>query len=129
MEPNSTQSDRTVAATAARTLGIEALQKLALNLHWSWNHAADELWVALDSYQWERTQNPWAILQTVSEDKVKTLLATPDFQGRLSALLQRKRTFFPADRPPTDYTARVVPCFGGGVSVPLEVGQILWQQR
>jgi starch phosphorylase len=82
-------------ATAA--LGIEALNELALNLHWSWNHMADPLWEALDSYLWRTTQNPWVILQTVSEDKVEGLLSTPDFQGLLAALLQHKRKFFTAD--------------------------------
>ena len=43
-----------------------------------------ELWEALDSYLWKTTQNPWVILQTVSEDKVKALLATPNFQELLS---------------------------------------------
>jgi starch phosphorylase len=78
-------------------LGIDALNELALNLHWSWNHAADPLWEALDSYLWRTTQNPWVILQTVSEDKIKALLATQDFQELLSALLQHKRKFFSAD--------------------------------
>jgi starch phosphorylase len=78
-------------------VGIDALNELALNLHWSWSHRADALWEALDNYLWETTQNPWVILQTVSEDKVKTLLATPDFQELLSSLLQHKRKFFSAD--------------------------------
>ena len=78
-------------------MGIDALNELALNLHWSWNHVADRLWEALDSYLWQTTQNPWVILQTVSEDKVKALLATPNFQELLSALLQHKRKFFSAD--------------------------------
>ncbi len=78
-------------------LGIDALSELALNLHWSWNHMADPLWQALDNYLWETTQNPWVILQTVSADKAKSLLATPDFQGLLSALLQHKHKFFSAD--------------------------------
>ena len=33
----------------------------------------------------------------------------------------------PATRPPTDYTARVIPYFAG-VAVPLEAPQILWQR-
>jgi starch phosphorylase len=33
----------------------------------------------------------------------------------------------PATRPPTDYTARVIPNFAG-VAVPLEAPQILWQR-
>jgi starch phosphorylase len=85
------------ALTPAQTLGIEALKELALNLHWSWNHAADKLWEALDSYLWQTTQNPWIILQTVSHDKVKALLATNDFQKLLSSLLEHKRKFFSAD--------------------------------
>ncbi|QMV19909.1 alpha-glucan family phosphorylase [Granulicella sp. 5B5] len=81
----------------AQALGIDELNELALNLHWSWNHMADALWEALDSYLWQTTQNPWMILQTVSEDKINALLATPDFQGLLSALLQHKHKSFSAD--------------------------------
>jgi starch phosphorylase len=78
-------------------LGMDALKELALNLHWSWNHAADELWEALDSYLWKTTQNPWVILRTISHDKINALLATPKFQEQLSKLLQRKRDHFSAD--------------------------------
>jgi starch phosphorylase len=81
----------------ASELGVDALKELALNLHWSWNHAADELWEALDGYLWETTQNPWVILRTISHDKIKALLATPKFQEQLSKLLQRKREHFSED--------------------------------
>jgi starch phosphorylase len=87
---------RKAAATPA-VMGTDALKELALNLHWSWNHAADELWEALDPYLWEMTQNPWVILQTVSTKKTQDILAIPKFQGLLSSLLQRKRSFFAAD--------------------------------
>jgi starch phosphorylase len=88
---------KTPAAKAGPALEIGALNELALNLHWSWNHAADVLWESLDSYLWQTTQNPWVILQTVSEDKIKALLTMPDFQELLSGLLQRKHKFFSAD--------------------------------
>jgi starch phosphorylase len=55
--------------------GVDALVELALNLHWSWNHAADELWEALDKDLWATTQNPWVILRTVSREKIKAALA------------------------------------------------------
>lgn len=94
----SSKPDKKVpGAKAAPPLGIDALKELALNLHWSWNHMADPLWEALDSYLWHSTQNPWVILQTVSDDSVKVLLATPEFQERLSDLLEHKRKFFSAD--------------------------------
>jgi starch phosphorylase len=84
-------------ATMTPGLGMDALKELALNLHWSWNHLADELWEALDNDLWQTTQNPWVILQTVSQDKIKALLAKPDFQSRLSSLLQHKRDSFSSD--------------------------------
>jgi starch phosphorylase len=89
--------EKAAEAKVAPPLGIDALKELALNLHWSWNHMADPLWEALDSYLWHSTQNPWVILQTVSDDRVRHLLATPEFQERLSDLLQHKRKFFSAD--------------------------------
>ncbi len=85
-----------VPATS-QVLGMDALKELALNLHWSWNHAADELWGALDPYLWEMTQNPWVILQTVSTKKTQALLATTKFQGLLASLVQHKHRFFSAD--------------------------------
>jgi starch phosphorylase len=85
------------AAETTSAAGIDALEELALNLHWSWSHRTDKLWEALDSDLWKTTQNPWVILQTVSEDKVDALLATPEFQEHLSTFLQRKHEFFSAD--------------------------------
>jgi starch phosphorylase len=67
--------------------GMDALAELALNLHWSWNHASDEVWQSLDSELWEATQNPWLILRTVSKEKIKSLLAAPDFRQRIQELL------------------------------------------
>jgi starch phosphorylase len=97
-DPQSSKSVSKISAPQdASPLGIDALRELALNLYWSWNHGSDKLWEALDNYLWETTQNPWVILQTVSHDKVKTLLATPDFQELLSTLISHKRKFFKAD--------------------------------
>ncbi len=97
-DPKSTEPAKgTPAIIAAPSLGIDELKELALNLHWSWNHMADALWEALDSCLWQTTQNPWVILQTVSEDKIKALLATTSFQQLLSTLVQHKRKFFSAD--------------------------------
>ncbi len=77
--------------------GVDALVELALNLHWSWNHAADELWEALDKYLWATTQNPWVILRTVSHEKIKAALGTPEFRRRLDSLLRQNRDSYQAD--------------------------------
>ena len=45
-----------------RCAGIRfALAELALDLRWSWNHAADAVWRQLDPALWELTHNPWAV--------------------------------------------------------------------
>jgi glycogen phosphorylase len=68
--------------------GMDALAELALNLRWSWNHASDEIWQSLDAELWETTQNPWLILRTVSQEKIKSLLAAPEFRQRVQDLLR-----------------------------------------
>jgi starch phosphorylase len=71
--------------------GFDSLAELALDLHWSWNHSTDEVWRQLDPALWEFTQNPWVVLQTVSKDKLKGVLANPDFRKNIDGLLQAKR--------------------------------------
>ena len=71
--------------------GIDSLAELALDLRWSWNHGADEIWERLDLRLWELTQNPWVVLQTVSQDHLKCALADPAFQKKVADRLQAKR--------------------------------------
>jgi len=71
--------------------GFDDLAELALDLRWSWNHAADEIWQQLDPAQWELTHNPWGILQTVSRDQIKRLSADPIFRKRVDDLVQARR--------------------------------------
>jgi starch phosphorylase len=77
--------------------GIDALVELALNLHWSWNHAADELWEGLDKELWDTTHNPWVILRTVSKKKIKAALEAPEFRLRLDNLLHQNRDSYNTD--------------------------------
>ena len=77
--------------------GVDELVELALNLHWSWNHAADELWEALDKDLWASTQNPWVILRTVSHEKIKAALSAPEFRQKLDNLLRLNRESYRAD--------------------------------
>jgi starch phosphorylase len=90
-------NDPKAAADWPKVDGMDALSELALNLHWSWNHAADELWEDLDKELWAATQNPWVILQTVSEEKIKAALDAPEFRRRLDSLLRQNRDSYQAD--------------------------------
>jgi starch phosphorylase len=71
--------------------GFDSLAELALDLRWSWNHCTDEVWRQLDPALWELTQNPWVVLQTVSKDKLKSVLADSTFRKKIDNLLQAKR--------------------------------------
>src|SRR5512147_1908274 len=71
--------------------GFDELAELALDLRWSWNHYADELWRQLDPDLWKITQNPWVILQTVSRDQIQRMLADPAFRKKVDALVKARR--------------------------------------
>ncbi len=68
--------------------GFGPLAELALDMRWSWNHYADDVWRQLDPALWELTQNPWVVLQTVSRDKLRHRLADPGFRQEVDALVQ-----------------------------------------
>ena len=70
--------------------GFDSLAELALDMRWSWNHYADELWRKLDSDLWDFTQNPWVVLQTVSRDKLEHTLADPLFRKEVNNLIKKK---------------------------------------
>ncbi len=71
--------------------GFDALAELALDMRWSWNHAADEIWDRLDHELWDQTRNPWVVLQTASEDKLRRELGDPGFRKLLDELVQARR--------------------------------------
>jgi starch phosphorylase len=69
----------------------DGLMELALNLRWTWNHTADELWSRLDPELWERTLNPWFVLQTASQEKLDAVRRDPTFGRLLEQFLEEKR--------------------------------------
>lgn len=71
--------------------GYESLAALALDLRWSWNHATDQVWRQLDPVLWAFTHNPWAVLQTVSRDKLRRILAEPAFRKQVDDLARDRR--------------------------------------
>ena len=70
--------------------GIASLAELALDMRWSWNHAADEVWQALDPDLWRLTHNPWSVLQTVSHVQLRKMLANPAFSKKTAAIIKAK---------------------------------------
>ena len=68
--------------------GFDSLAELALDMHWYWNHSADEVWRQLDPELWEITYNPWVVLQTVSRERLHRALADPAFRRKVDDLLK-----------------------------------------
>lgn len=72
--------------------GFDSLAELALDMRSAWNHSADGIWRKLDEELWERTHNPWVVLQTVSRNQLEKILANPDFRKQLNDLLQDRQS-------------------------------------
>jgi glycogen phosphorylase len=70
---------------------VDSLAKLALDLRWSWNHAADEVWRKLDPILWELTHNPWVVMQTVSRDQFQKVMSDPVFRKEVDDLIQSQK--------------------------------------
>src|ERR1700728_2266015 len=87
---SSTIVDRTIADRPLDAATSDALTDLALDLRWSFNHSADQLWEQLDPELWELTHNPWVLLQTASREKLQTVTSDPRFQELLADLHREK---------------------------------------
>ena len=77
--------------------GMEELAELALDLRWSWDHGADDIWRPLAPEMWDRTRNPWVILQTVAPGKLQKLGADVKFKARVKTVAQKMSTYRDAD--------------------------------
>src|SRR5271165_7154750 len=77
----------------SETEAWDALTRCALDLSWSWDHSADEVWKRLDPELWEITANPWLILQSMSQRKLEALKlefqTDAPFRQRIEQVLAR----------------------------------------
>ena len=71
--------------------GFDSLVELAMDMRWTWNHATDEVWRQLDPVLWDLTRHPCDVLQTVSREKIRRVLADPAFRKKIDALVQFKK--------------------------------------
>ncbi|MGO9015565.1 MAG: alpha-glucan family phosphorylase [Dissulfurispiraceae bacterium] len=71
--------------------GVDSLAELALDMRWSWNPQADEVWQQFDPVLWELTHNPWVVLQTISRDQFQQAFADAAFRKKVDDLVQAKR--------------------------------------
>jgi len=82
--------------SSADVKGFDSLAELALNMRSSWNHATDEVWKKLDPVLWERTHNPWGVLNTIPKDRLEGVLADPVFRKKVEDLIQTRESVITA---------------------------------
>jgi starch phosphorylase len=75
----------------AEVEGFDSLAELALDMRWSWNHSADKVWQQIDPELWDLTRNPWVVLQTVSRDRLQSVLKDSSFRTKVDELVQARR--------------------------------------
>jgi len=73
--------------------GLESLADLALDLRWTWSHASDNLWKALDPEVWDLTRNPWLILQSISQACLEELASDPEFRADVEHWVRARREY------------------------------------
>jgi glycogen phosphorylase len=73
--------------------GLEGLADLALDLRWTWSHVSDRLWEALDPDVWERTENPYFILQNVSQSRLEEVAKDAGFKEEIQKWLAERQRY------------------------------------
>lgn len=73
--------------------GLEGLADLAFDLRWTWSHATDRLWEMLDPEVWERTGNPYFILQKVSQARLEEVARDASFTEELQQWLAQRQQY------------------------------------
>lgn len=101
--------------------GLEGLNTLANNLWWSWNNDAIELFKSLDPENWEKLNyNPIAILNTLSYERGKELLADKTFVAKLKKL-EKAFKAYTNEKPASDAAQIAYFCMEYGLHISLQL--------
>ncbi len=72
---------------------ISTLRSLALDLRWTWSHGGDALWTYVDEQLWERTHNPWTVLQSTPAERFRSLACDEKFLGELGRFVAARELY------------------------------------
>jgi len=72
---------------------LAVLTTLAMDLRWTWSHAGDALWRMVSPDIWERTQNPWLILQDIAQQRLEQLAGDAQFRVELQRLVAEREHY------------------------------------
>jgi len=71
--------------------GLEGLSELAMDLRWNKRIIYDQLRERLDPETWERTNNPYMILQNISQEKLEEAAKDEELRKNLNLWLGRRQ--------------------------------------
>jgi len=66
---------------------------LVTDLRWVWSHAGDSVWRSMDEQIWEQTDNPYAVLQNLSQERLNVLANDPVFVKHLEILSEAHKDY------------------------------------
>jgi len=72
---------------------VDTVMDLAMDLRWTWSHAGDALWKAMDPEVWEQTKNPFAVMQNLDPQRLQELNKNPQFKERLQRLATERKDY------------------------------------
>lgn len=70
--------------------GLEALADLALDLRWTVRQTTDRIWEMLDAEAWEKTKNPYLILQNVSRARLDEAAKDEKLKKEISSWQEKR---------------------------------------
>jgi starch phosphorylase len=83
--------------TARRSMelpeALRAIEALAFNLHWVWNHGTDFVWNTLDADTWSKTHNPIEVLCNTPRSRLEKLAFDGEFLWRLQYLVRQEQVY------------------------------------
>ena len=69
---------------------MASLLQLALDLRWTWSHAADSLWRRLDAERWSATHNPWHLLHDIPPEQLNAAVRDPQIREQIRVLTETR---------------------------------------
>jgi glycogen phosphorylase len=121
---------RSFAVRAKLPEELEPLRKIALNLRWTWNEGAQDLFRWVDSEAWERAEHdPVRMLGLVSPARLGELVADGPFMAFLATVAEELDRYLEEPRWFQSHAGRALrsvayfsPEFGVGESLPVYSG-------
>ncbi|MCG6969991.1 MAG: alpha-glucan family phosphorylase [Gammaproteobacteria bacterium] len=76
---------------------LEPYADFITDLRWTWSHAGDWLWKTIDKTVWDQTDNPYVVLQNLSQTRLKNLANNREFMQKLEELAEARHEYCSRD--------------------------------